>query len=48
MAGKMLNIKVYSPLKPLRSLSGQLPRNLPLLIQFTVVANNDSSGIMAT
>jgi hypothetical protein len=36
MAGKVLNIKVCSLLKLRSSLTGNYPRNLPLLIQFAV------------
>ena len=37
MAGKVLNIKVCSPLKLHSGLTAKHLRNLPLLIQFTVV-----------
>ncbi len=36
MAGNVVNIKVCSPLKLRSGLTGEVPRNLPLLIQFTV------------
>jgi len=37
MAGKVLNMKVFTPLKLRRRFDRKLPRNLPLLIQFTVI-----------
>ena len=39
MAWKVVNIKVRSPLKQRNGLTGKCPRNLPLLIQFTVVVH---------
>ena len=39
MAGKVLNIKVCNSLKLRSGLDWEVPRNLPLLIQFTVVRN---------
>jgi hypothetical protein len=40
MAGDVVNVKVCSPLKLRSGLDRKLPRNLPLLIQFTVGGNS--------
>ena len=43
MVGVVVHIKVYSPLKLLSGLTGK-PRNLPLLIQFTVILHRYYPG----
>jgi hypothetical protein len=43
MAGDVVNIKVSSQLKLLGGLTGKVPRNLSLLIQFTVTCHKNEN-----